>query len=278
LPVAAFGCLFLSQYWLTAHDTNTVARILVLAVYAVGFQIFHASSGRFNLGHGLFFVTGLYAAGMSVWLLEWPGAVALFVGTIAGCVAAIGFGVIALSLHGFRFTLFTLVFGVLGATGIIHLGQYSGGREGFAVDLAGRSVFGHSFGVAEPRSIAAISVLILALWVARRFVPRPPNQLFGRKPANPHLTLAVSGLFSGASGGFYAILFGYVGPSFTEIAPLTLPLICFTFGPLGTAFGIILMFVLLDMTPSATLDQLWVLGFMFACLILVLPKSTIFKI
>jgi hypothetical protein len=38
------------------------------------------------------------------------------------------------------------------------------------------------------------------------------------------------------------------------------------------------MFVLLDMTPSATLDQLWVLGFMFACLILVLPKSTIFKI
>ena len=45
------------------HATN-LARIMVLAVFAIGYNLAFGYTGLLCLGHALFFAAGLYAAGL----------------------------------------------------------------------------------------------------------------------------------------------------------------------------------------------------------------------
>ena len=43
-----------------------VARILVLAVYALGYNVLLGYTGLMSLGHAMFFAAGMYGAGLPV--------------------------------------------------------------------------------------------------------------------------------------------------------------------------------------------------------------------
>ena len=47
------------------HATN-LARIMVLAVFAMGYNIAFGYTGLLSLGHALFFAAGLYATGLLI--------------------------------------------------------------------------------------------------------------------------------------------------------------------------------------------------------------------
>ena len=70
------------------------------------------------------------------------------------------------------------------------------------------------------------------------------------------LALALSGLFAGASGAAYGLLFGYVGATFASIQYSILPLLWVLLGGAGTVLGPLLgtalMFYLVDIGSSAT--------------------------
>ena len=63
--------------------TPTSARIMVLATFAVGYNIAFGYTGLLSLGHAMFFAAGLYGAGMTAHFLHFPPPAAFAVGVMA---------------------------------------------------------------------------------------------------------------------------------------------------------------------------------------------------
>lgn len=57
------------QFLLPAYHHGVVARVLVLAVFAMGYNILFGYVGLLSLGHAMFFAAGLYGAGLTMQLL-----------------------------------------------------------------------------------------------------------------------------------------------------------------------------------------------------------------
>ena len=102
-------CLVLPAY----HQGN-FARIMVLAVYAMGYNVLFGYTGLLSLGHAMFFVAGMYGTGMAS--LHWgmPMIAALPLGVIAGGVLAALLGVLFLRAKGVGFMIVTLMFAQAG--------------------------------------------------------------------------------------------------------------------------------------------------------------------
>jgi branched-chain amino acid transport system permease protein len=87
----------------------------------------------------------------------------------------------------------------------------------------------------------------------------------------------ISGLFAGAAGGAYAVLFGYVGASFATIQYSILPLLYVLLGGAGTVIGPFLgaavMFYLVDVASGLTSAYLFVVGAALVVLVLFAPKG-----
>ena len=76
------------HFILPAYHHVSLARIMVLAVYALGFNLLFGYTGLLSLGHALFFAAGLYGAGLSMQFFQWtagPGFVFGLFCAIAAC-------------------------------------------------------------------------------------------------------------------------------------------------------------------------------------------------
>jgi len=92
------------------------------------------------------------------------------------------------------------------------------------------------------------------------------------------IALTISGLYAGAAGAVYAMLFGYVGASFASVQYSILPSHYVLLGGartvLGPSFlGALLMFFLIDIAAAYTSTHLFVLGGALLVLVLFLPKG-----
>ena len=89
--VLLLALLFSIQFVLPDYHHMNVARIMVYAIFATGYNVLLGYTGLMSLGHALFFAAGAYGAGLPVYWLELNPALAL----LSGIVAAIGVSFIA---------------------------------------------------------------------------------------------------------------------------------------------------------------------------------------
>lgn len=89
--------------------------------------------------------------------------------------------------------------------------------------------------------------------------------------------LTLSGLYAGAAGGAYAILFGYAGASFATIQYSILPMLYVLLGGAGTTLGPLLgaalMFVLIEAATGLTTAHQFIVGAALVGLVLFAPKG-----
>lgn len=102
--------------------------------------------------------------------------------------------------------------------------------------------------------------------------------MLGIDPFRVKLTaLVLSGVYAGAAGAGYAVLFGYVGASFATIQWSILPLLYVLLGGAGTVLGpflgALLMFYLIDLASSVTTAHLAVTGAALVLLVLFAPRG-----
>ncbi|MEL6378058.1 MAG: branched-chain amino acid ABC transporter permease, partial [Pseudomonadota bacterium] len=72
LHIGLVALLFMLQFMLPAYHHGNLARVMVLASYAVGYNILFGYTGLLSLGHALFFAAGMY--GMALTLVQNSGA------------------------------------------------------------------------------------------------------------------------------------------------------------------------------------------------------------
>jgi branched-chain amino acid transport system permease protein len=102
--------------------------------------------------------------------------------------------------------------------------------------------------------------------------------MLGFDPFRYKLTaLTLSGLYCGASGAAYGLLFGYVGATFASTQYSILPLLWVLLGGAGTVLGPFLgtlaMFYLIDWASDATSAYMLVVGVALVLLVLFAPRG-----
>lgn len=282
------GALF---FVLPAYHAGNMARIMVLAIYAMGYNFLFGYTGLLSLGHAMFFAAGMYGLGLAMtgWGLSPVPAFVVGVGAATITSAVIGF--LALRTRGVAFMIVTLMFAQAGYLVILYFGTYTRGDEGFVIQQAQRTIAGVDLsGDAARYFTAFILFAICFLWLTklvrspfgRTLIAIRENeeraQMLGYDTANHKLrAMIVSGAISGAAGAAYALLFGYVGATFATVQYSIFPLLWVLLGGAGTLIGpligVFFMFYLIDISSSFTSAYMLIAGFALVLLTLFAPQG-----
>jgi branched-chain amino acid transport system permease protein len=285
------AALLALHFALPAYHHGNLARVMVLASYAIGYNLLFGYAGLLSLGHALFFASGMYGAGL---LVQHGGAgagTALLAGTAAAALISAALALVALRTRGVAFMIVTLMFAQAGFLSILHFGDWTGGDEGFVLPQAGRMLWGIDLSMPDARYLAALALfsacLLGSLALARApfgrvLVAIRENEERARMlgydtQAHKRAALILSGTVSGAAGAAYAILFGYVGATFAEVQYSILPLLWVLLGGAGTVLGpfigALFMFYLIDLASGVTTAHMLIAGVALVALTLFAPQG-----
>lgn len=261
----------------TYHQGN-LARIMVLATYAIGYNVLFGYTGLLSLGHAMFFAAGMYGCGMVMHLGGWPVIPAFIVGLIAAAALSTVVALLALRTIGVAFMIVTLMFAQTVYLTSLYLGTWTGGDEGFVIAQASRQIAGYALTEPTTRFFAALTLFSVALLITAWIMQRPFGRVLIGVRENEERTMmlgydvfrhklaavVVSGTIAGAAGAGYAVLFGYVGSTFASVQYSIFPLLWVLLGGMGTTIGpligVAFMFYLIDYASGITNAYMLVAG------------------
>jgi branched-chain amino acid transport system permease protein len=291
LHLGVIATLLALHFVLPPYHHANLARVMVLAVFAMGYNITFGYTGMLSLGHALFFASGLYATGLLIEHGAWTAGPGLVAGILAGGAMALAVGLLALRTTGVAFMIVTLMFAQAGYLAILYFGAWTRGDEGFVIDRAARAIGPLDLSDDATRYLAALALFSIALLVNLRLARSPSGRVLVAIRENEERTrmlgydpwryrlgaLVVSGLYCGAAGAAYGLLFGYVGATFASIQYSILPLLYVLLGGAGTVLGpflgTLLMFYLIDLSGAVTDAHLMVVGVALLALVIFAPRG-----
>lgn len=293
LHLGLLALLFVLQFLLPAYHHGNLARIMVLATYAMGYNIMFGYTGLLSLGHALFFAAGMYGMGLAIHHGGASPAPALLAGVLAGAVVAGGIGLLALRTAGVAFMIVTLMFAQAGYLAVLYFGAWTRGDEGFVIQQSDRILWGIDLSDPTNRYFAAFILFAVCLLFCLRLVQSP----FGRVLiaireneerarmlgydvfAHKLAAVVISGTMSAAAGAAYGLLFGYVGASFASVQYSIFPLLWVLLGGAGTVLGpfigTLFMFYLIDLSSGITTAYMLIAGVVLVLLTLFAPQGLV---
>jgi branched-chain amino acid transport system permease protein len=295
LHLGVLGVLLGLQFVVPPFHHAMLARIMVLAVYAMGYNVLLGYTGLMSLGHAMFFAAGMYGAGLTVYYLGFGAIPAFTVGVAGGVVAAAGIGLVALRTTGVAFLIVTMMFSQAFYLTTLYFNEITMGDQGFILSgqLRPLEVGGRLLTFADPSVKYNVALLVfglcflLTLWltgspIGRVLVGIRENEertrLLGYDTfAYKLLALVVSGGIAGAAGAAYALLFSYVGSTFASILYSIYPLLWTLLGGTGTTIGPVvgtsLMTYIVDVASGLTSSYLIVVGAVLVGLVMWFPAG-----
>lgn len=300
VPAVHLGVLLLLlalQFVLPPFHHGMVARIMVLATYAAGYNLLLGYTGLMSLGHAMFFATGMYATGLAVYYLHVGAVSALLIGLAASVLQSAVIGLVTLRTSGVSFLITTMMFAQAFYLSLLHFNRVTGGDQGFI--LTGRleplSLGDLTLAFSAPAvkyniALATLAVcLLLSLWLVRSPAGRvliavrdneERTRMLGYNIFKYKLlALIVSGALSGVAGSVYALLFSYVGATFASVLYSIYPILWTLLGGAGTTLGplvgVSLMTYIVDITSGVTSSYLLVVGLALVLIIMKAPAGVV---
>jgi branched-chain amino acid transport system permease protein len=295
LHAAVIVALYLFQFVASDYAVLTLTRIMVLAIYAMGYNILFGYAGLLSLGHAMFFATGLYAAALGVTRMGLGVPEAFLLALACGVVVSVVIGMVALRASGVAFMIVTLMFAQAAFLTVLYFGDYTRGDEGIVIPDTLRvfSVLGHTFDLAKPllRYNLALAFLALAIAVSLAVVRsnighvlvairenEGRTAMLGYNVARYKLiAFVLSGSFAAFVGATYALMFAYAGSTLASIQYSIHPLLWTLLGGASTVLGPVLgtgiMFLLVDFASGFTTASLLFVGVALILLVLFFPKG-----
>lgn len=279
------------HFVLPAYHHGNLARVMVLASYAMGYNILFGYTGLLSLGHALFFAAGMYGMGLGLQHLGLSPAPALVLGLGAAALVSAGLAALALRTSGVAFMIVTLMFAQAGYLTVLYFGTVTRGDEGFVIPQASRVLWGMDLSDPGNRYLAALILfglcLMLSLWLVRApfgrvLVAIRENEervrmlgydVFAHKLG----AMVISGTMAGAAGAAYGLLFGYAGATFASVQYSIFPLLWVLLGGAGTVLGpfigTLFMFYLIDLSSGITSAYMLIAGVALVALTLFAPQG-----
>ena len=286
--IALLAALF---FLLPAYHVGNLSRIMVLAVYAMGFNLLFGYTGLLSLGHALFFATGMYGLGMAMNSFDVAAEPAFLIGILCAVVMSGVVGFLALRTTGVAFMIVTLMFAQAGYLTVLYFGAHTRGDEGFVIPQPDRVFAGIDVTSETTRYFAAL-ILFAIVFLALAHVVRSPfgrtliaireneerTRMLGYDTERHKLKAVIlSGTISGIAGAAYALLFGYAGATFATVQYSIFPLLWVLLGGAGTTLGpligVAFMFYLIDLSSSVTQAYMLIAGVALVLLTLFAPQG-----
>ena len=291
-----FGVLVLLVvlfFVLPTYHVGVFSRVMVLAIYAMGFNLLFGYTGLLSLGHAMFFAAGMYGFGLIIKFGGVPVPVALLTGVLSAAFLSLVVGLLALRTAGVAFMIVTLMFAQTTYLVVLYFGKYTRGDEGFILQQAERTLFGFDVTTETGRYFTAF-VLFAVCFIAlaklvqtpfgKRLVAIRENEerarMLGYDAGRYKLyALIISGTVSGLAGASYALLFGYVGATFSSVQYSIFPLLWVLLGGAGTTVGPLIgglfMFYRIDVSSGYTNAYMIVAGVVLVLLTVFVPKGIV---
>lgn len=295
LHLGVIALLFALSFVLPEYHHGLLARIMVLAVFAMGYNMLFGYVGLLSLGHAMFFAAGLYGAGLAVIHLGWNVPLAFLAGIACGALLALVIGLLALRTTGVAFMIVTMMFAQVFYLIILYFAAWTGGDQGLVVPQPARvlNLGATSLDLTNPtvRYMSALALFSVALLVTLAIVRsrygrvlvavrenEERTKMLGYDTfSNKLIAVVVSGTICAASGAAYALLFGYVGSSFASVQYSILPLLWVLLGgaatTLGALIGTVFMYYVIDIASGYTSAYLLIVGIALILLVLFFPKG-----
>lgn len=297
LHIAVIAALLALNFLLPAYHHGLMARILVLATFAMGYNLTFGYGGLLSLGHAMFFAAGLYGAGLGIHHLGLGVASAFLAALACGAVLALAVGLLALRTTGVAFMIVTLMFSQAFQLAILHFSAFTGGDQGLVLRPQQRRVetgLG-ALDLTDPttRYLVALALFTVVLFamlatvrsgfgrvlVAIRENEERTRMLGYDTFANRLAALVGSGVICAAAGAAYGLLFGYVGANFASVQYSILPLLWVLLGgaatTLGPLVGAVFMYYVVDIASGYTSAYMLVVGATLIFLVLFFRKGLI---
>ncbi|MGR3515006.1 MAG: branched-chain amino acid ABC transporter permease [Paracoccaceae bacterium] len=283
---ALIAALIVAGLVLPAYHQGNLARILVLATYAIGYNVLFGYTGLLSLGHAMFFGAGMYGLGLAMQHGGVPALPAFALGLLAAAALSTVVALLALRTIGVAFMIVTLMFAQSVFLTVLYFGEWTRGDEGFVLQQATRQIAGLDLTDPLIRYYAALTLFAVALVITARMMQvrfghilvairenEERTRMLGyNTQAHKFAALVISGTISGAAGAAYALLFGYVGATFTSVQYSIFPLLWVLLGGAGTTIGpfigTLFMFYLIDISSGFTNAYLMIVGIVLVLLTL----------
>jgi branched-chain amino acid transport system permease protein len=287
LHLAVLAVLLGLQFVLPVFHQGMLARIMVMATYATGYNLLLGYTGLMSLGHAMLFATGMYATGLSLSHLGIGPVGALAAGAVASVAASALVGLVALRTSGPSFLIVTMMLSQAFFLSTLHFNELTQGDQGFIVS----GFLPAAFAAPAVKYNVALAVfapcLLLSLGLVRSPVGRvlvalreneERTRLLGYNTfAYKLLALVVSGAISGIAGSTYTLVFSYAGASFAGILYSIYPLLWTLLGGAGTLLGplvgTLVMTYVVDVASGLTTAYLLVVGATLVLVVLVAPSG-----
>lgn len=283
------------QFVLPAFHHGLLARIMVLAAYAVGYNLLLGYTGLMSLGHAMFFAAGMYGTGLTIYHLGFGVPAGLAAGAAAGLLAAVVVAVVTLRTSGPAFLIVTMMLAQAFYLATLYFSNVTGGDEGLILAGLSLSVGGRALPLADPAvkynlALAVLAAaLLLSLWIVRSPLGRvlvglreneERTRLLGYNTLRCRIfTVLVSGLLSAVAGSAYTVLFSYLGSAFAGVLYSIYPLLWTLLGGAGTTLGplvgTVLMTYAVDIASGITTGYLMVVGAALVVMILWAPAGIV---
>jgi branched-chain amino acid transport system permease protein len=283
------------QFVLPDYHQLAMTRVMVLAIFAMGYNLLFGYTGLLSLGHALFFASGLYGAGLAAYHLGWSVPAAFAAGIACSFIVSLLMGLISLRTTGVSFMIVTMMFAQVAYLASMYFSEWTRGEEGLVMPQSARSfeLFGHVFDLtnATVRYNIAFALMALTLLITFAIIRGPAGRAMVAVRENEPRTLmlgydtfrlklmalVISGTLSAMAGAAYALLFAYVGSSFASIQYSIEALLFTLLGGAGTILGPLLgtvsMFYMIDIASEYTSAYMLVTGVALVLLILFFPRG-----
>jgi branched-chain amino acid transport system permease protein len=287
LHVGVIALLFALQFVLPSYHHTNFARIMVFAVYALGYNVLLGYTGLMSLGHAMFLAAGMYGAGLPMYYLGVSAPVGFLIGVSSGLLLSVLFGLLALRATGVAFLIVSMMIAQALYLATLYFNEITLGDQGFILKVPAIAGVGFHEPVVKYNGALALFAVTLLACLALRLSPigrvliairenEERTRLLGYNSfLYKLLAVAISGTLSAAAGAAYAILFSYVGSTFASILYSINPLLWTLLGGAGTLLGPLLgtglMFYVVDFASGWTSAYLLVVGVVLVALVLWFP-------
>ena len=293
LHLGIIALLFVLQFILPAYHHGSLARVMVLTSYAMGYNILFGYTGLLSLGQALFFAAGMYGLSLSIAHLDWNAGPALLAGLAAGFAMALVIGMLLLRTAGVAFMIVTLMFAQAGYLTVLYFGEWTRGDEGFVIQQDLRRIAGFDLSDPTNRYFAALLLMAACIIITLRVVQTGFGRVLVAIRENEERTLMLgydiqrhklaaillSGTMSAAAGAAYGLLFGYAGATFASVQYSIFPLLWVLLGGAGTVLGPLIgtlfMFYLIDLSSEMTSAYMLLAGLVLVALTLFAPQGLV---
>jgi branched-chain amino acid transport system permease protein len=265
-------------------------RIMLLSIFAVGFNLLLGQTGLLSFGHGAFYAAGAYGLGLFASHVSTQPLLGIAVGIVAAAVLAALIGYLCVRHTEIYFAMLTLAFGMMVFSLIWNAREITGGDDGLiGIARTPISVFGlFSLPIARDRQFyfLVLASFVLSVWAAHRIRQSPfglalagirensRRSEFAGVPVRQYrlAVFVVSGAFAGLAGSLEALLESNARPFMAHWTHSAEPVLVSLLGGLSSLLGPVVgsaIFVGMREIIQRFTEN-WMLGFGIVLLVIIM--------